>query len=146
MGYYNFQRRRRGAILVVVLVCLGMAAAISVIVVRQIATERRAAQTNHRSLQALWLAEAGIERAAARLAADPKYTGETWTIPAGELAIDDSGMVNINVETIAGQAKRWSVRVEADYTNAPEYRCRYVKQIVVDHDAILSRQPTTVPN
>ena len=63
-----------------VLVCLAVAAAISVVVVRQIATERQAVQMNHRSLQALWLAEAGVERAAARLAADPKYAGETWTI------------------------------------------------------------------
>ncbi len=134
--------RQRGAILVVVLVCLAVATAISVVVVRQIATERHAVQMNHRSLQALWLAEGGIERAVARLAADPKYTGETWTIPANELAADDSGVVKIHVETIAGESERRSVRVEADYTDAPDRHCRQVKQIVVDRDANLSRQPT----
>ena len=173
MGCRDFQRRRRGAILVVVLVCLAVATAISVVVVRQTAMERRAVQMNQRSLQALWLAEGGIERAVARLAADPKYAGETWIIPANELAAGDAGkrgqspfagtaqrvlrtngdcplfpcaVVRIQVETIAGQPERRSVHVEADYTDVPERRCRQAKQIVVDHDAVLSRQPTKSPN
>jgi hypothetical protein len=173
MGCCDFQRRQRGAILIVVLVCLAVAAAMSVVVVRQIAAERHVVQMNHRSLQALWLAEAGVERAAARLAADPKYAGETWTIPAEELAAgkrgqspfvhstrravpangdcplfpaaDDGAVVRIQVETIAGQSERRSVRVEADYPDAPERRCRQVKQIVVDRGAVLSRQPTKAP-
>ena len=91
MGCCDFQRRRRGAVLIVVLVCLAVAAAISVVVVRQIAMERHGVQMNQRGLQASWLAEAGVERAAARLAADPKYAGETWIISAKELAADDSG-------------------------------------------------------
>jgi Tfp pilus assembly protein PilX len=146
MGCRDFQRRRDGAILVVVLVCLAVATAISVVVVRQIAAERRAVQMNYRGLQALWLAEGGIERAVARLAADPKYAGETWPIPAKELAANDSAVVRIQVETIAGQPERRSVRIEADYTDAPQYRCRKVKHILVDRDAILSRQPTKASN
>ena len=110
------------------------------------AMERQAVQMNQRSLQASWLAEAGVERAAARLAADPKYAGETWIISAKELAADDDAVVRIQVETIAGQPERRSVRVEADYADAPEYRCRQVKQIVVDRDAILSRQPHKAPS
>jgi Tfp pilus assembly protein PilX len=136
-----FQRRRCGAILVVVLVCLIVAAALSVVVVRQAAMERHAVQINQRNLQALWLAEAGIERAAARLAADPKYAGETWNISAKELAADDNAMVRIQVETIAGRPEWRSVRVEADSADTPEYRCRQVKQIVVDRNAILSHTP-----
>ena len=123
------------------LVCLAVATAISLVVVRQIAAERHAAQMNQRSLQAWWLAEAGVERAAARLAADPKYAGETWTIPAKELAAGESAAVRIEVETIAGRPERRSVRVEADYADAPDFRCRQAKQIIVDRDAILSRQP-----
>ena len=136
------KRRRRGAILVVVLVCLAVAAALSVVVVRQLAMEHHAVQMSQRSLQAWWLAEAGIERAAAQLATDPKYAGETWIIPAKELAAGDDGVVRIQVQTIAGRPERHSVRVEADYPAAPAYRCRQIKQIVVDRDAILSRQPT----
>ena len=147
MGYLSISNAGDAAlILVVVLVCLAMAAAMSVVVVRQMAAERHAVQMNHRSLQALWLAEAGVERAAARLAADPKYAGETWIIPAKELAADDAAVVRIQVETIAGRPERRSVRVEADYADAADFRCRQAKQIIVDRDAILSRQPTKAPN
>jgi type II secretory pathway component PulK len=123
------------------LVCLAVAAALSVVVVKQIATERRVAQMNERSLQALWLAEAGLERAAARLAAEPKYVGETWTIPAADLAANEGGVVRIQIETVAGRPERRSVRVEADYPDAADYRCRQVKQIIVDRDY----QKGTVP-
>jgi hypothetical protein len=138
-------RRQRGAILVVVLVCLAVATALSVVVVRQTTAEHQVAQTSHRRLQALWLAEAGVQRAAARVTADPGYAGETWTISAKELAGDDNGVVRIQVETVAGQPQRRSVRVEADYPDTPAYRCRQVKRIVVDRDAILSRQQTKAP-
>jgi Tfp pilus assembly protein PilX len=145
MGNRNSQRRRGGAVLVVVLVCLAVATAISVVVVRQIAAERRAVLTYERGLQALWLAEGGIERAVARLAADPKYAGETWAVPANELAADDRAVVKIQVETIAGRPERRSVRSEADYGGAGEFHCRKVKQILVDRDAILSHQTKGQP-
>lgn len=142
MGRADSQRRRGGAILIVVLVCLGVAAAISVIVVGQIVAERQVVQTNHRDMQALWLAEAGVERAVARLASDSEYAGETWVIPAQELATDDGAVVRIQVEAIPSQSGRRSVRVEADYPDNATYRSRQLKQIVVDRDAVLARQPT----
>jgi Tfp pilus assembly protein PilX len=154
MGRCDFQCQRRGAVLVVVLVCLAVATVVSVIVVRQIAMQYRAMQVSHGSLQAAWLAEAGIERAAARLAADPKYAGETWSISGkrGQPPFADTEgdcpplpcvVVKIQVETIADQPERRSVRVEADYTDAPY--CRQVKEFIVDRDAILSRQQAKAP-
>ena len=134
-----------GVVLIVVLVCLAVATAISVLVVRQIVMERQGVQMNQRGLQASWLAEAGVERAVARLAANPNYAGETWLVPAKELAADDDAVVKIQVETVAGQPLRRSVRVEADFAAASDYRCRQVKQIVVDRDAILARQPPKAP-
>ena len=90
-----------------------------VLVVRQALAERRAIEMSRSGLQALWLAEAGLERAAARLAADPKYAGETWTISAAELAAGDGAVVRIEVKAIADRPERRSVRVEADYPGCP---------------------------
>ena len=59
-----------------------------------------------------------------RLAANANYAGETWIIPATELAAGDSAAVNIHVETIAGQSERRSVRVEADYADALDFHSR----------------------
>ena len=131
--------KQRGAVLVVVLVCLMMATALFVLVVRQALAERRAIEMRCGGVQALWLAEAGVERAAARLAADPKYAGETWTISTAELGGSDGALVRIEVKAIADRPQRRLVRVEADYADAPERRCRQVKQIVVDRDGISSK-------
>lgn len=129
--------RRDGAVLVVVLICLAVAAVIIVLVVKQAGEERRTIRTSHQGVQALWLAEAGIERAAAQLVADSEYVGETWAIPAEQLA-GEGGVVRIRVQAVAGQPEQRSVRVEADYPDAPTDRCRQVKQIVMDREAIRS--------
>jgi Tfp pilus assembly protein PilV len=134
--------RPQGAVLVVVLICLGLAAGLFAVVVNHVAAERKALQAGITRLQAAWLAEAALERAAARLAVDPKYAGETWTIPAAELSGDDAGVVRIHVDTVADKPERRLVRVEADYPDVPERRCRQVKQIVVDRDAIQPPQPS----
>jgi hypothetical protein len=135
-------RGRGGAILVVVIVCLAAAAGVIVLVAKQAAAERHVMLRNYRSLQALWLAEAGVERAAARLVADAKYAGETWDIPAKELANDGGAVVRIQVSPIADQPERRLLRVEADYPDTPECRCRQTKQTIVDRDELKSRQQT----
>jgi hypothetical protein len=131
--------RPRGAVLVVVLVCLGIAMVIFMLLAKQAVAERRTSQTSHQSVQARWLAEAGIERAISKLAADSKYTGETWTIPAAEFAGTDGGMVRIQVKAVAYLPERRAILVEADYPDASEIRCRQSKRIIVDRDAIRSR-------
>ncbi len=131
MSCYN---RRRGAILVAVIVCLMVAAALLVCIVRQLGMGRQTQQTSHRSVQAWWLAEAGVERAAARLAANAAYAGETWRISAAELDGNDAAEVRIKAEPMAGRAGQWRIRVEADYPTAAEFRCRRMKEIVIDRN------------
>lgn len=129
---------RRGAVLIVVLVCLALAIGLFVLVVKQAVAERHAIDRSHDALQSLWLAEAGIERAAARLAADPDYAGETWVISAKKLYRNANAVVRIEIEKIADRPGQRAVRVEADYPNSPEHRCRRVKQLTIDRDAIRS--------
>ncbi|MEN6407146.1 MAG: hypothetical protein ABFC77_11825 [Thermoguttaceae bacterium] len=129
---------RRGAILVVVLVAFAMAAVLMVLAVRQVGLERQSQQANLRREQSRWLAEAGVERATARLAADPKYSGETWTVSAKDLAADRGGSVRIDVRAVSKQPKRREVRVFADWPDEPTWRCRSVKQVFVDLDRVAS--------
>jgi type II secretory pathway component PulK len=145
MDHCHPRRWRKGAILIVILLCLAVAAAVSIAVVRQAALQRQAAQLNRRSLQACWLAEAGLERAAARLATDGKYAGETWTVAPAELAADERAVVKIRVETPAGRPERRSLRVEADYADGSGNHARQEKQITVDREAIGSSQPAQKP-
>jgi type II secretory pathway component PulK len=125
-------RKPRGVILILVLVCLAVAAALIVVAVRLAAVAYRAAQTDEQNLQAAWLVESGLERASARLAADPDYSGETWRLPAAELDGQRAGVVAITVRPAADQPSRRIVRVQADFPDDPLLRSRQNKEIVID--------------
>jgi hypothetical protein len=123
---------RRGAILIIILVCFTLAAAMFVVLARLAATARNAAEQQHWSVQAQWLAEAGFERAAARLIGPPGYSGETWTIPPAQLSGRDGAVVKIRVEKIAGKTARRRVEVEASYPDDPVHRSRCTREIVLE--------------
>jgi type II secretory pathway component PulK len=116
--------------MIIVIVCVVVAAAICGLLLRMAVLGRSSADAQHRRAQAQWLAEAGIERAVARLAQDARYTGETWTLAPQELP--QGGRVRMAVETPPAAPGRRLVRVEALYPNDPTYGCRYKKEILVE--------------
>jgi hypothetical protein len=112
--------RRRGALLIAVMVCLFVVMTIAGTIVRTLIAEHRQSRVMHRRTQAAWLVSAGAERAAARLRTDPAYLGETWRIPAEQL--EDDAVVSIVVqpaappgETEADEGTLRHVVVEAAY-------------------------------
>ena len=66
-------------------------------------------------VQAEWLADSGLERAASRLAADPNYGGEIWSIEPDGIGGQDAGLVTIKVEKDRLQTQNRSVTIEAVY-------------------------------
>jgi hypothetical protein len=125
-------RPRRGLITVAVLICLVVIAMIGVGLLRVGRLERTTIDHDERALQAEWLAESGIEHAAGRLAGEPGYPGETWSIPADALGGPWSGVVSIKVEPSRDEPARRLVTVQADYPTDPALRVRTSKQRVVD--------------
>jgi Tfp pilus assembly protein PilV len=121
-----------GMVLIVLLVCLAVAAALIAGAAKIAITSHRATQAASWNVQARWLAESGAERAAAKLAADAAYTGETWTIPAAELDGQDGGIVRIEVKPVAEREKRRTVKIEADFPTDPVHFARQEKEIIVD--------------
>ncbi len=123
--------RRRGAVLIVAIVCVIVGSAVFLSILKMTAVGRNVLQSESRRIQAAWLAESGLQRAAARLAADADYAGETWNVSAAQLSSTDPAKVRIDVEPVAEHAHRRLVRVRADYPDDPHYRVRYAKQTVV---------------
>ncbi|MEN6448911.1 MAG: hypothetical protein ABFC96_00330 [Thermoguttaceae bacterium] len=115
----------------IILVCFALAAAMFVVLARLAFTARRAAETQQWAVQAQWLAEAGLDRAAARLQQQPDYSGETWRISASELAGKQAAVVKIRVDGIADLAPH-RIYVEADYPDDPVHRSRCTKEIVLE--------------
>jgi Tfp pilus assembly protein PilX len=123
---------RRGLMIIPALVCLVIVALLCSILLKQVHTQRGQVRWEERRMQAEWLAESGLARAAARLAANRGYKGETWEIPAKALAATSDGVVQISVEAIENQPARRRVRVVADYPRADDRRARQSKHLIVN--------------
>jgi hypothetical protein len=101
--------RRSGITVMWVLIILTVIAATSATAAWQFSAGRRTLERRLNRVQALWLARAGGEIAAARLLAEPDaYTGET-AAPIAE------SRVRITVEKDAARANTYKVRCQVKY-------------------------------
>jgi Tfp pilus assembly protein PilX len=82
--------------------------------VRSLIAAHRQSRQYADELQAQWLAEAGLARAAARLRADANYQGEVWTVPLGANG-DNTNAAESGQVTIAVAAATQRITVEAIY-------------------------------
>jgi type II secretory pathway pseudopilin PulG len=98
---HRSHKSRSAAVLVVALVCLLVALSIATTMVTESIARRVQLHVELNARQAELLVQAGQGRAAARLAADDDYAGESWTP-----AVSDSkaAVVTITVETIDEEA------------------------------------------
>ncbi|HAY80782.1 MAG TPA: hypothetical protein DCY79_13325 [Planctomycetaceae bacterium] len=106
--------RRRGTLLVIVLLCLMVVGLTSAGLLRWITLHQRQVRQTQWQQQALWLAESGLSRARQRLAADNGYSGEAWQLDAQQLSRDHAGVVTIQCEVISESDEQQLV-VEAIY-------------------------------
>ena len=126
------RQQPRGLTAVAVLVCLIIVTMVAGSVLKVALAQRDQTRAQERRLQAEWLAEAGIQRALARLATEPGYTGETWEISASDLGSADAALVAITVGRGADDGKSRQIRVQADFPRDPPRRARHSKRIVVE--------------
>jgi hypothetical protein len=96
------------------------------------AFERQQVRAAERRLQADWLAEAAVNRAAALLNKNAKYAGETWNLSATELAASDVAAIEIRVAPVTDRPERRSIHVAADFPADSLHKVRVTKEIVVD--------------
>lgn len=132
--------RRRGGALIVALAVLAVLAVVEGVVLKSLVAQRRSQREQAHRLQARWLVEGGIERAAARLAADADYRGETWQLTAEELGAQQPAAVDIEVQTDATSPDTRVVTVRGRYPPDLPYRVVYEKQVSVLISS-LKRQP-----
>lgn len=95
---------RRGAVLIVVMICLLAVAALAGTLLKLAVTQQRQSRRELRHLQADWLAMAALDRAARELAANPEWTTSEWTPDA--TLIGDAARVAMHLDqTAAGQTE-----------------------------------------
>lgn len=108
-------RSRRGIALVPAMVCLLLVGLLLTASLRMARTQRGAASEAEKRVQAEWLAESGMSRAVARLAADRKYAGETWKVPGKALGNESGATVEIGIEPVPEKSAERRIRVQASY-------------------------------
>jgi len=138
--------RDAGVVLIVVIVCLVIAAAILASFATVSVIGRDSIRAEAWQLQAKWLAESAIERAAAQLAADRAYDGESWTVSAEELAAQEGGVVSICIQAFPDDPNRRLVSVQADYPDDPVHRCSCRKSVMIELPEPPKESPAEEPS
>ena len=95
---------QRGAVLVMVLVCLLVVATIGSLLARQMIGEQRQLRRQEDQVQAFWIAESAVQRGRAQEAASDDYTGETWSLDGETLGRKRSAEVKIQTPAAAESA------------------------------------------
>jgi hypothetical protein len=123
-------RGRRGMLASVsVLVALTVIMMLFAASVRIMLTARQALRGQQERMQVEYLTDAAVGRAAARRAADPKYTGETWQLDAETLG-GQAATVEIRVHGDTG-ADVSRVEVAAEYPRGAERRVRMTREELI---------------
>jgi len=91
-------RHHRGAAMFVVIVIIAVSMLVIGTAVSSVAIEHRQSRLRHTARQCRLIANAALDRAATQVAANPSYEGETWIIPATEVATAKDWKVVINVD------------------------------------------------
>ncbi len=123
--------RRRGLIAAVVVAVLFVLVLLGGGLLRVAWLRHNDLRASERRLQAEWLAESALDRAAARLAADRDYAGETWAVPADRLGGRDAASVRIEITPSPGHPDRRVVRARADYPAAESRRARQSRETTI---------------
>ena len=120
---HTFRHRHRcGAVLIVTLVCLVIVMALVGTMLVGAMRKGRQMKVERDLVQCELLLQAGIDRAAGKLAASPAdYEGETIDITAAEIGGSAAGQVAIEV-TRSGQQPQ--VRVQAEYPAVSDHSVR----------------------
>ena len=121
---------RSGAAMVIALVALLVVTLIAGMLLRTTIALHRQSRAYERQLQAAWLADSAVARAAAQLASSAEFQGETWTVDLAPQA--GRGVVVIAVEKIDDQPQRRKIAIEARYPDDPVHRAVAIRNLILN--------------
>jgi len=96
--------QRHGVVIVVMVVFIALSLALFGLWAQSLVRGRDRLSMQLYRIQAERLAEAGLERAQARRAADPAYSEEVWSVPAADLDSTHTAQVRIRVTALPNNA------------------------------------------
>ena len=125
---------RNGFLMFAALVCIALTVALVGLIARMMVVDMQYDRARLRNMQCQWLVEAGVQRAAARLAADPGFAGETWHVGPEHLDGRHAGVVRIAVVAPTEEPAERTIHIQADYPDDPHLRVRHTRIVrLLDH-------------
>lgn len=100
------QAKRRGSILVCVIVALSVSTTLIAAMTRSALQNRQQIRAERQLRQVKLLVEAGAQRAVAKLQQDDTYTGEEWRLDSEALPGFDGAVVEIEVDSAEAESSR----------------------------------------
>lgn len=123
--------RRRALISIIMMVGLIVIGIMAGGVIRVLAARRATIRAEERALQAETIADSGVSRALARLAADASYPGETWEIPASALEGRGPARVAIQLGPEPSDPAARRLVVVADLLASPQRPVRRSRTLTI---------------
>lgn len=121
------RQRPRGVLLISVLICLALVMLLFAGWMRTFMLERRQLRAIENRMQAEYLADSGLRRAAAQLASNSDYDGETWEVEASDVGGRAAGRIAIQVQAVPDDPRGRRVRAVADFPAESGARARRSK-------------------
>jgi type II secretory pathway component PulK len=128
-------RRSRGFAVLAALTCLLIVVGIVGSMLRSAIRERRQLHVERDRRQCELLLAAGIDRAVARLATDPKYSGDVWELPADAIVDQGAARVTTEISTQATDGTR-QARFVAEYPLGRDITIRRSQTFSIDSNTI----------
>ena len=119
---------RRGSFVLIPMLCLILALAVTGQILKQSHVEARQLKQQQYLLQASSLGDAAVQRAARRLIQNSDYDGETWKVKIGGMGKDNSGEVVIKVKKNRQTEDSYIIKTEASYPANDIYRVRIIRE------------------
>lgn len=123
--------RRQGSVFPILLISLLLVSATAAVLVKTTLTQRSIVRSEELRLQADWLVHSATARAAAALAADATWTGETWQIPADQLGQSHGATVDIAISLSDQNPNRHQADITVNYPSQGEHRVRLSRRVLI---------------
>jgi Tfp pilus assembly protein PilX len=124
------RRSRRGAALLLVVIAVVASTMVTAALAQAALRQRRQLQYERDRSQAFWLLESGVQRAAAKLARDPRYAGEFWQPEAPGSGEPQAAAVTIRVSP-AEAAGMAVVNVVSEFPAGAVHRTRLHREFTI---------------
>ncbi len=132
MSNRTFRSKRRSGIMVAMaLVCVLVVAVLGTALIRAMLLQHSMSLREQHQIQALWLAESAVHRAATRLAGSSEYEGETWKLERQAFGDRWSGSAVIHVEQVEADERVRRIVVEARYPDDAKRRVVQRREVLV---------------